>query len=196
MAGEWTVDGSAVTFKSDNFLQKAGGVAASAALRQKLDPYYQKYGLTGAILTILPDGSCTLKIKKITLNGTFQKAEDGNFLFNITVMGRTLSSIPTYVQKTANSMDIMFDANKLKDLLNLVANISGSKLASTATSLLNQYEGICIGFALQKTGTVNDSNSSTTTQSTTRGTGTTQTNTGNTLSSPVNTLINLFKPKK
>lgn len=197
MAGEWTVDGSAVTFKSENFLQKAGGIAASSAIRQKLDPYYKKYGLTGAVLTIQADGSCTLVLKRMTLKGNFQKGQDGMFLFNITLMGRTLSSIPTYVQKTSTSMDIMFDANKLKDILGLVARISGSKLASTASTLLNQYEGICVGFAMQKTGNVTGG---TTTNNSTQTTPATPSKQNNNSAIPtnnaVNTLINLFRPKK
>lgn len=191
MAGVWTVDGSAITFKSENFLQKAGGIAAAAAIRQKLDPYYQKYGLTGAVFSIQPNGSCTLKIKNITLNGSFQKGQDGLFLFNITLLGRTLSSIPTYVQKTATSMDIMFDANKLKDILSLVARISGSKLASTASGLLNQYDGICVGFAMQKSGNVAGDNKSVTPSDSNNNRGTSSSATNS-----VNTLINLFKPKK
>lgn len=195
MAGQWTVDGSAVTFKSENFLQKAGGIAAASAIQQKLDPYFKKYGLTGAILTIQPDGSCTLVLKRMTLKGNFQKAQDGNFLFNITLMGRTLSSIPTYVQKTSTSMDIMFDANKLKEILGLVARISGSKLASTASTLLNQYEGICIGFSMQKTGNVTGGTTTNSSQTTPN-----NTNTNNNSTTPtnnaVNTLINLFKPGK
>lgn len=198
MAGVWTVDGSAVTFKSENFLKNAGGIAAASVLRQKLDPYYQKYGLTGAALTIQPDGSCTLVLKRMTLHGTFQKGQDGNFLFNITLMGRTLSSIPTYVQKTSTSMDIMFDANKLKEILGLVARISGSKLASTASGLLNQYEGICIGFATQKTGNVTGGTTTNSSQTTPNNPNTSTQNNNSTTptNNAVNTLINLFKPRK
>ena len=47
LAGEYESDGPAITFKSDNFLQKAGGIAGAAALESKLQPYYQKYGITG-----------------------------------------------------------------------------------------------------------------------------------------------------
>ncbi|MDE5903509.1 MAG: DUF4923 family protein, partial [Muribaculaceae bacterium] len=52
IAGEWTSNGSAVSFTSDNFLQKAGGVAAAAAIETKLNPYYEQYGLNAPLMTI------------------------------------------------------------------------------------------------------------------------------------------------
>ena len=59
MSGIWTVDGSAVAFKSQDFMAKAGGAAVAAKLQTELDPYYQRYGLTGAVLTIDSDGNCS-----------------------------------------------------------------------------------------------------------------------------------------
>ncbi|MDE6295937.1 MAG: DUF4923 family protein, partial [Muribaculaceae bacterium] len=73
MVGEWTIDGSAVTFKSDNLLKKAGGVAAAAAIEAKLDPYYKQYGLTGGTITINNDSTFKLTVKKMTLSGTISK---------------------------------------------------------------------------------------------------------------------------
>ena len=50
IAGEWTSTGSAVSFQSDNLLKKAGGSAAAGAVENKLDDYYKKFGLAGAVL--------------------------------------------------------------------------------------------------------------------------------------------------
>lgn len=156
MAGEWTVDGSAVSFQSENFLKKAGGAAAASAIEAKLDPYYKQYGLTGGVFTIQTDGSFKLKLKKMTLNGTIEETKQkGVFNFTFTALGGIrIGIMTTYVQKTSNSMDIMFDATKLESLLSIAAQFTGSKLATTAVNILKSYEGICVGFGCTKTGKV------------------------------------------
>lgn len=156
MAGEWTSSGSAVCFQSENLLNKAGGAVAATEIEKKINPYFDKYGLDGAVFTIQTDGSFTLKMKKISLSGTIAKNSDNKtFDFSFTALGGIkLATIPAYVQKTSKSMDIMFDADKLITLLNVIAKISGSKLASTAVNLLNSYDGLCVGFKLNQSGTV------------------------------------------
>lgn len=156
MAGEWISSGSAVCFQSENLLNKAGGAVAATEIEKKINPYFDKYGLDGAVFTIQTDGSFTLKMKKISLSGTIAKNSDNKtFDFSFTALGGIkLATIPAYVQKTSKSMDIMFDADKLITLLNVIAKISGSKLASTAVNLLNSYDGLCVGFKLNQSGTV------------------------------------------
>ncbi|MGM9816316.1 MAG: lipocalin-like domain-containing protein [Lepagella sp.] len=152
LEGEWTISGPAVCFKSDDFLKNAGGLAAASAIETKMEPYYTKYGLTGAKLVIDAEGNYTLQIKnKYNISGTITRSEgaaQGTFDFNFGLLGRKVTSLTTYVQKTSQTMDIMFDASKFKTIISTIANISGMSLAKTISSLLNQYEGLCIGFKL------------------------------------------------
>lgn len=154
--GTWVSSGPAVCFQSDNFLKKAGGVAAASAMESKLAPYYEKYGLNNATLTINNDDSFTLNTKMLKLSGTISKkagAQDGVFEFNFQVLGKIkLGSVTTYISKTSQAMDVMFDASKLKNLISGVAKYTGINLAQTLGSLLDSYEGMCIGFHLNKTG--------------------------------------------
>lgn len=152
LEGEWTISGPAVCFKSDDFLKNAGGLAAASAIETKMEPYYTKYGLTGAKLVIDAEGNYTLQIKnKYNISGTITRSEgaaQGTFDFNFGLLGRKVTSLTTYVQKTSHTMDIMFDASKFKTIISTIAKISGMSLAKTISSLLNQYEGLCIGFKL------------------------------------------------
>lgn len=153
MAGEWTVDGSAVAFQSENFLKKAGGVAAATAAKEKLDPYFKKYGMTGGVFTIETDGTFSFQMKRMTVHGTVVKEQDGNFTFHFTALGSlNIGSMTAYVQKTSQSLDIMFDASQLKSIMNIAAKFTGSKLASAAVSILNSYDGMCVGFRTHRTG--------------------------------------------
>lgn len=151
IAGTWTSDGSAVSFKSDNMLKKAGGVAAATALESKLDPYYKKYGLTGAVITITTDGKFTIQVKKLKLSGTVERNDDGSFEFKFKMTDSVkLGSLTTYVQKSGSKMDIMFDATKMKKLVSSVAGLTGNNMVKTFSSLLDSYDGLCVGFSTKK----------------------------------------------
>lgn len=155
ICGQWTSNGAAVTFQSDNFLQKAGGLAAAGVIENKINPYFNKLGLNGAVLTIEADSTFTLKAKKFTLNGTIRSNGDGTFDFTFKALKAiSLGTIKTYVQKSGNSMDVMFDAKKLKNLISGIAKISGISMAKTAATLLDSYDGLCVGFKTTKTGDV------------------------------------------
>ncbi len=155
VCGQWTSTGSAVSFQSDNFLQKAGGLAAASMIENKINPYFEKLGLNNAVLTIEADSMFTLKAKKFTLNGSLSSNGDGTFMFNFKAIKMIpLGSIKAYVQKSGNNMDVMFDATKLKTLVTGIAKISGVKIANTAASLLDSYDGLCVGFKMNKTGDV------------------------------------------
>lgn len=164
LAGTWQSTGSAVTFKSDNFLQKAGGIAGAAAIETKLDPYFERYGLIGSEMAITPEGEMTLKIKRMTLKGTITQGEEkGTFRFDFKAFGAIkLTSLTAYVEKSPQNLNVMFDATKLKQFISVVANISGMTLAKTVSSVLDSYEGACIGFKMKNVGPAPEGTTTTT----------------------------------
>ncbi|MDE6811674.1 MAG: DUF4923 family protein [Muribaculaceae bacterium] len=155
ICGQWTSKGAAVSFQSENFLQKAGGMAASGVIENKINPYFEKLGLNGAVLTIEADSTFTLKAKRFTLSGDIKSNGDGTFDFKFKALKKvSLGSVKAYVQKSGNTMDVMFDATKLKGLISGVAKITGISIAKTAASLLDSYDGLCVGISTTKTGDV------------------------------------------
>lgn len=153
IVGSYESTGPAVSFKSDNFLQKAGGIAGAAALESKLQPYYEQYGLTGMTMTVMPDSTFTMNVKRLKLSGDVVcHAGEGTFTFNVKVGGMKVGQFTAYVQKSGKNLDLMFDANKLKQLISMVAKFSGQSLATAAAKILDSYEGACIGFNLEYKG--------------------------------------------
>lgn len=151
MAGTWTYTGPAVCFQSENFLQQAGGAAAAGTLEGKLKPYYTKLGLNKMQLTIDSEGNFTMTSGKMQTSGTI--TVDGNDVyFNFTAMGQiSLGKVRTYVTQSAtNTMSVMFDATKLVSVIKTVASVSNNSSISTVSSLLDSYDGICVGFKLKK----------------------------------------------
>lgn len=160
MEGEWSSTGPAVVFQSEDMLKKAGGLAAAGALENKLAPYYSKYGLDGAVMTVNPDGTFTLKTSKLNLKGTISEgSKRGMFNFSFTALGVKLITLPAYVQKTSTTMDVMFDATKFKKFISAIGNLTGIKIAKTFAGMLDSYDGLCIGFHFK--GGPKDKNTST-----------------------------------
>lgn len=155
MAGSWTYSAPAVSFKSDNLLQQAGGIAAATALENKLEPYYKRAGLTSLSLTVEADSTFTMKFGKATLKGLIAPAPDGaeaNFVFNFTIAGKmNIGQMDAYVTMSGNnSMSLMFDVSKLTKLVEMSATLTGSSTAKSLSALLKSYDGICAGFKMLK----------------------------------------------
>ena len=151
MEGTWVSTGPAISFKGEGFLKAAGGLAAAATIESKLAPYYKQYGLNGAVVTIDKNGNLTLTVKGITLRGTItDTSEQGVFDFSFTAMGAKIGTFKTYIEKSSSTMDMMFDATKLKTLVSAIANFSGNTMAKTMGSLLDSYDGLCVGFKLER----------------------------------------------
>ncbi|MDE7437630.1 MAG: DUF4923 family protein [Muribaculaceae bacterium] len=157
LEGNWQASGPAVSFKGDNFLKKAGGEAAAATIESKIKPYFSKYGLNDATFTVNNDSTFVLTIKKVKLSGSIQQAEgedNGVFQLNFQALKKVnLGKMNIYIQKSAlkpNQMDLMFDATKLMRIVEGVGKISGISIAKTMSSLLSQYDGMCVGFQMSK----------------------------------------------
>lgn len=154
LVGSYTTQGPAVTFKSDNLLQKAGGIAGATAIESKLKPFYEKYGLNNMTLTVDKDANFVMKIKSLKLNGAITKNEsEGTFNFNFKVVGMNLGKFTAYIEKSGSTLKLMFDASKLMDLISVVAKFTGNSVATTLSSLLDSYDGACLGFKMVSTGT-------------------------------------------
>ena len=152
LKGQWIVEGSAVSFRSDNVLQNVGGSAAASIIENKLDPYFKKYGLTGSTLSIDAEGKFSLKIKKLNLTGKISKQKD-NFIFTFDNAGILSSgTVNAFVSRRSNGLSIMFDATKMQDIMSTISSYTNVSSAKAISSLLNQYDGICVGFALCKAG--------------------------------------------
>lgn len=152
LVGEYQSQGPAVTFKSENLLQKAGGVAGASAIESKLKPYYEQYGLNNMTLTVDEDANFTMKIKALSLKGTITpNSSDGTFDFNFNVLGIKLGKFTAYIEKSGNNLKLMFDATKLKSFISAVAKFTGNSMATTLGNILDSYDGACVGWRMVST---------------------------------------------
>ena len=150
LVGTWTYVSPAVCFKSENFLQKAGGAAMATAIENKLADYYTKFRLNKVTLTVDEKQNFTLNLGLLRTSGTVT-IEGEDVYFNFKALGAiSLGKMKTYITMTGNQMSLMFDVTKLISIINAVGSATNSTAVKAASSLLNSYDGMCAGFKLQK----------------------------------------------
>ena len=146
LQGTWDYQSPAVTFQSDNVIQKAGGAAAASTIEGKMAPYYEKAGITSLQLTVDAENNFTMKLKRGSLKGTVSKDEQGNLEFNFSAFGKIkLGKVSAFATKSGNTLNLTFDVSKLISIVKSVASVSGSSSLNTISSLLSSYDGIYAG---------------------------------------------------
>ena len=141
----------AVTFQSDNVIQKAGGAAAASTIEGKMAPYYEKAGITSLQLTVDAENNFTMKLKRGSLKGTVSKDEQGNLEFNFSAFGKIkLGKVSAFATKSGNTLNLTFDVSKLISIVKSVSSVSGISSLNTISSLLSSYDGIYAGFKLNR----------------------------------------------
>lgn len=150
LVGTWAYSSPAVGFGSDNALKKIGGAAAGAALEQKLEPYYQKTGLTSVTLTVNEDLTFNMNVKKISLEGTISKDNDNNLVFTFKALGKiNLGSVKAMATKSGSTLTLVFDATKLMKIMDSISSIAKISSLSTLNSLLQSYDNLFVGFKMK-----------------------------------------------
>ena len=153
LAGTWTYQSPAVTFKSDNALSTAGGVAASATIESKLSPYYKRLGLNTMQFIFDSEGNFTLTVKKVTLKGTVTKnGDDGSLTFNFQSTHATnLGHVSAKASKSATGvLTLTFDASRVISIVKGVASFTKNSSLQTISTLLDSYNGIYAGAKFKK----------------------------------------------
>ena len=151
LQGTWDYQSPAVTFQSDNVIQKAGGAAAASTIEGKMAPYYEKAGITSLQLTVDTENNFTMKLKRGSLKGTVSKDEQGNLEFNFSAFGKIkLGKVSAFATKSGNTLNLTFDVSKLISIVKSVSSVSGISSLNTISSLLSSYDGIYAGFKLNR----------------------------------------------
>lgn len=155
LAGTWTYSAPAVSFKSDNFLLKAGGAAAATTVEKKLEPYYKTAGLTSLVVTINNDSTFTFKGRRATLSGTIDRNDsNGTYVFHFKAFKKVnIGSMEAFIQLAGDSMELTFDISKLMTLMQRISAMSNNSTLKGASALLEQYDGMTAGFDLKRSST-------------------------------------------
>lgn len=155
LEGTWSYSAPAVTFISDNLLEKAGGAAAAETIEGKLEPIYKLTKLNQLKFTVDSQSNFTIGVGKIKLSGTIVASADenatANFILKFKSLGKSTMDVNAYVTKSIDSsMTLTFDITKLIAIMQEVSKIAKSSSVTTIVNALASFDGICAGFELKK----------------------------------------------
>jgi hypothetical protein len=148
LVGAWKYSAPGCAFTSDKLLAKAGGEVVAGQIKEKLGPYYQKFGVKAAntFFTFAEDKSFTGKIFGFPLSGTYTYDESKSMV----QMKTLLLTVNGYVKKNVDGIAFLFDSDKLLSIMQMVASVSNDTTLATIGELSKQYDGVKIGFDMKK----------------------------------------------
>ena len=148
--GTWDYVGPDCQLKGDDLLKNIGGDAAGAEVEKKMEPIYAKAGLNTIQYTFNEDKTCSYTIKGKKVEGTYEfDAEAKTITIKAGKLGiRTTAHIVTL----GSNMSFLFDADKILSVVKTITGATSSlnKTASAANKLLEQFDGMMVGFELKK----------------------------------------------
>lgn len=149
MTGTWSYNGSAVEFESENLLMQAGGVAAASVAENKLNEQLTKVGIKAGQMsfTFNADSTFTSTVGKRTMNGTYSYNAETQ---QVSLKYLKLINLNAKVNCTTESMELLFNSDKLLKLLAFIGSKSNSTALKTVSSLAESYDGMMVGFELKK----------------------------------------------
>lgn len=151
LVGTWTYNGAACKFESENLLKQAGGDLITSSVEGKIDDAFSKIGIKkgSSSITFASDGTCNLALGSRAISGTYEFEQSTG---KLTVTG-TIGLVKTegYVVKNSDSsISLLFDADKLLDMVNMISAQTSNTSIKTISSLLGSYDGIKVGMNLTK----------------------------------------------
>ena len=144
LIGSWTYSSPGCAFTSDQLLAKAGGEVVASQIKTKLQPYYQKIGISSqnTNVTFNNDGTFSANFDGKPFSGNWTYDEKS---CKVTMKGLLLS-INCYAKRNANGIGLLFEAKKLLSLLQTLAALSGNSTVSSIGEISKSYDGVRIGF--------------------------------------------------
>ncbi len=149
-AHTWKYSKPGCAFTSENLLAKAGGEIAASKIEEDLSKYYSKFGFSksNTYFTFKTDGTFAAKIDGKSWNGTYTFDEKTHA---IQLKGLLLSA-SGFATRTANGISLLFEQKKLFTLIKTLSklNLTGSTTMSAVSSIVDNYDGVRIGFEMTK----------------------------------------------
>lgn len=149
-AHTWKYSKPGCAFTSENLLAKAGGEIAASKVEEDLSKYYSKFGFSNSntYFTFKTDGTFAAKIDGKSWSGTYTFDEKTHA---IQLKGLLLSA-SGFATRTANGISLLFEQKKLLTLVKTLSklNLTGSTTMSAVSSIVDNYDGVRIGFEMTK----------------------------------------------
>ncbi|MFI3262400.1 MAG: DUF4923 family protein [Rikenellaceae bacterium] len=151
LAGTWTYSAPSLELESDGVLSSLAGSAASTQIESKLTPQLEKVGIVAGSFsfTFGSDLSFSCVVKGQTLSGTYTlDSSNDKIALKFSVAGTVnIGTINAYARLSGTSLSLLFSADAALSFVEKLSSITGSSTTlSTVSSLLENYDGLLVGF--------------------------------------------------
>lgn len=155
MVGTWKYTASDCKFESDDLLSKAGGEVAAKKVEEQMSNYLSKLGFNeNTVYVFNADSTYTSTVAGRTVNGTYSYNKDTKEVTLKTKIGLKMTAQISTSVLNGGKMSLLFKADKLMSLAQAVtgavAGKSSNATVSTLNTVLSQYDGLLLGFEMQK----------------------------------------------
>lgn len=155
MVGTWKYTAPDCKFESDDLLSKAGGEVAAKKVEEQMSNYLSKLGFNeNTVYVFNADSTYTSTVAGRTVNGTYSYNKDTKEVTLKTKIGLKMTAQISTSVLNGGKMSLLFKADKLMSLAQAVtgavAGKSSNATVSTLNTVLSQYNGILLGFEMQK----------------------------------------------
>lgn len=150
LIGTWDYVGPDCQLKGDDVLKNLGGEAAGEEIEKKMAPIYEKAGLNTIQYTFNEDKTCSYSIKGKKVEGTYEFDAEAK---TVTIKAGKLGIKTTaHIVTLGSNMSFVFDADKILSVVKTITGAVSSLNSSTSTvnKLVEQFNGMMIGFELKK----------------------------------------------
>lgn len=155
MVGTWKYIAPDCKFESDDLLSKAGGEVAAKKVEEQMSNYLSKLGFNeNTVYVFNADSTYTSTVAGRTVNGTYSYNKDTKEVTLKTKIGLKMTAQISTSVLNGGKMSLLFKADKLMSLAQAVtgavAGKSSNATVSTLNTVLSQYNGLLLGFEMQK----------------------------------------------
>ena len=155
MVGTWKYIAPDCKFESDDLLSKAGGEVAAKKVEEQMSNYLSKLGFNeNTVYVFNADSTYTSTVAGRTVNGTYSYNKDTKEVTLKTKIGLKMTAQISTSVLNGGKMSLLFKADKLMSLAQAVTGAVAGKSSNATVSMLNtvlsQYDGLLLGFEMQK----------------------------------------------
>ena len=152
ITGTWTYSGTAVKFESDDLLKSTAASLAASQVEEKMDEYVAKVGIKPGTFsfTFNADSTFTAKVKGKSFKGTYTVSEDYKTMSLQFGKAIGLKPFNAAISATNSQLDLLFQADKLLELLEKLTASSNNATLKTVSTIAGQYDGMQLGLELKK----------------------------------------------
>lgn len=150
LIGTWKYSQPGCAFTSEKLLAQAGGEIVATNVKNKLQPTYQKVGITSSNtqVTFNQDGTFSAKIAGKAWSGTYKYDTS---TCKITMSGLLLN-VNCYAKLNVDGIALLFEGKKLLTMIQTLSALGGGQNATLNTigDVASSYNGLRVGFDMTK----------------------------------------------